>query len=136
MKNKMSSYEDLAEKILRSKGISYNKQVPEIPWKRYKTDFVVWICFIKFLIEIDWEHHTMIKQRLSDRKKDIYSRLYWYRVVRVRTSWNFKKKIENMIIRLYFYAFFIWILRIATTTLFLIWIYKYIIITLFSLDFR
>lgn len=119
----MSSYELITEKVLKKKGISYNKQVPEIPWRQYRTDFTIWICFIKFLLEIDWEHHAIPRQWLSDRKKDIYSRLYGYRVVRIRADKNLTQKLERTIIKMYIYSFFIWIFRILTTALLYQWVY-------------
>jgi hypothetical protein len=107
-----SSYMEKAEKYINKLWINYTSEVKMIPWRQFRTDIVIWLVFIKILIEIDWDFHYIPKQWYKDKIKDLYTKLYWYKTFRIKTNGNFDIKLSKVIRKCYYYVIMTRLLRI------------------------
>ena len=123
-----SSWEKLAESLLRKNKVKYKKEFQILPFRKYRTDFICIYEFWKFswryfALEIDGKQHDTLIHKLYDIFRD--RRIKNFANVKIyRVSYdNLKSKIKLILlyekIRFYFPFFFIFLLVI-------LWLLKYL----------
>ncbi len=123
-----SSWEKLAESLLRKKKVKYKKEYQILAFRKYRLDFICIYQFWKFsgrqfAIEVDGKQHEGLLNRLYDISRD--RRIKRFSNVKIyRVSYkNLKRKILLIIlyekIRFFFPFIFIFLLLI-------VWLLKYL----------